>query len=71
MILNMSKLNNVKGNKYALTKGTLLAIDRLGNIKDYPADSRGWKVVPNVLNMVLNGQIKFHRVASEETPKED
>ena len=77
MIMDLDKLINLKGNKYLMTRATNLAIDRLGNIKGYPEDTRAWKVVPCVLSMVLNDKIKFHRVqpadaaAITETPEEE
>ncbi|MGL4369042.1 MAG: hypothetical protein ACRCUT_05135 [Spirochaetota bacterium] len=69
MIISLDKLINLKGNKYLMTKATLLAVDRIGNIKGYPDDdAHGWKVVPCVLDMVLNEKIKFLRTAAQ--PKE-
>ena len=65
MIISLDKLINLKGNKYLVTRAANLAIDRLGNIKDYPDNGRGWKVVPCVLGMVLDEKIKVHRVAPE------
>ena len=70
MIISLDKLINTKGNKYMMTKATLLAVDRIGNIKGYPDDGRSWKVVPCVLSMVLNEKIKFHRVEPAEKPEE-
>ena len=70
MIISLDKLINLKGNKYLVTRAANLAIDRLGNIKDYPDNGRGWKVVPCVLNMVLDEKIKFHRVAPEAPAEE-
>ena len=70
MIISLDKLINLKGNKYLVTRAANLAIDRLGNIKDYPEDGRGWKVVPCVLSMVLNEKIKFHRVEPAAKPEE-
>ena len=70
MIMTLDKLINLKGNKYLVTREANLAIDRLGNIKDYPEDGRGWKVVPCVLSMVLNEKIKFHRVEPAAKPEE-
>lgn len=71
MIINLDKLINLKGNKYLMTRATNLAIDRLGNIKGYPDDERAWKVVPCVLNLMLDNSVKFHQVdapaAAQET----
>lgn len=71
MIISLDKLINLKGNKYLVTRAANLAIDRLGNIKDYPENGRGWKVVPCVLGMVLDEKIKFHRVAPEAAAEEE
>lgn len=73
MIIALDKLINLKGNKYLMTRATNLAIDRLGNIKGYPDDERAWKVVPCVLNLMLNNNVKFHQVdapvEAAETPE--
>ena len=71
MIIALDKLIDLKGNKYLVTRAANLAIDRLGNIKGYPEDNaRGWKVVPCVLDMVLNEKIKFHQPAAAEKAEE-
>lgn len=59
MIISMDKLINVSGNRYVFTKAVLTAIDRKDNIQGYPHDDRGWKVVPHVLRMTLDNEIKF------------
>jgi hypothetical protein len=60
MIIPMDKLINVGGNRYMFTKAVLTAIDRKDNIQGYPyEDSRSWKVVPHVLHMMLDDEIKF------------
>ena len=72
MIIALDKLINLKGNKYLVTRATNLAIDRLGNIKDYPDEKTiGWKVVPCVLDMVLEEKIKFHQPEPEEAAAEE
>jgi hypothetical protein len=60
MIISLEKLINVKGNKYTFSNAANTAIDRKDNIKDYPhGNVRSWKVVPHVLEMILNGKIKY------------
>jgi hypothetical protein len=66
MIISLEKLMNVKGNKYIFTKATNTAIDRRDNIKDYPDGERMWKVVPTVLQLMLEEKIKFHMKKEEE-----
>ncbi|HNX60613.1 MAG TPA: hypothetical protein PKK43_16035 [Spirochaetota bacterium] len=66
MIISLDKLINVKGNKYLFTKGTNTAIDRRDNITGYPEDARNWKVVPTVMQMMLEGKVKFYLKTEEE-----
>jgi hypothetical protein len=66
MIISLDKLINVKGNKYLFTKGTNTAIDRRDNITDFPQESLNWKVVPTVLEMVLQGKVKYYLKKDEE-----
>ena len=68
MIISLEKLVNVKENRYLFTKGVDLAIDRLGNIKGYPEDSKSWKTVPCVLQMVLDKKINYY--ATDDTALE-
>lgn len=69
MIISLDKLINVKGNKYLFTKGTNTAIDRRDNITGYPEEARNWKVVPTVLQFMLEGKVKFY-LKSEDEVKE-
>ena len=60
MIISLEKLMNVRGNKYIFTKAANTAIDRRDNIKEYPEGERMWKVVPTVMQLLLEGKIKFY-----------
>lgn len=60
MNISLDDLINAKGNRYTLTKAAGIAIDRKDNIKNYPDAERTWKIVPIVMQMVLDGKIKFH-----------
>ncbi|HEY1405106.1 MAG TPA: hypothetical protein VF857_00715 [Spirochaetota bacterium] len=66
MIIQLDKLINVKGNKYLFTKATNTAIDRRDNITNYPEDARNWKVVPTVLQIMLDEKVKFYLKEGEE-----
>jgi hypothetical protein len=59
MIISLDKLIDVRGNKYLFTKAAHTAIDRKDNIKDYPHEERGWKVVPTVLQMMFDGKVNY------------
>lgn len=65
MIIPLDKLNSFTGNKFEISKAAMMAVTRLHNIKNYPEPDLNWKIVPNVLQMVLDDQIHFQR--SEES----
>lgn len=59
MIIPLDKLLTLNTNKYVFTKGVMKAVDLVGNIKNYPESDLNWKVVPNVLRLALDGEIKL------------
>ena len=59
MIIPMSKLLTLGGNKYVFTRATMNAVEKIGNMKDYPEDNKSWKVVPNILKLALDEKIKY------------
>ena len=59
MIIPLDKLLTFNTNKYIFTKGVMKAVDMVGNIKNYPENDLNWKVVPNVLKLALDGEIKL------------
>ena len=59
MIIPLDKLKTYDKNKYVFTKAVMKAVDKVGNIQNYPEKNLNWKVVPHVLKMVLDGEIKF------------
>ncbi len=59
MIIPMDKLVVYNSNKYIFTRAAMKAVDKVTNIKDYPEENYNWKVVPNVLKLVLNSDIKL------------
>ena len=63
MILPLEKLMVYGGNKYYFTKAAMKAVDKVANIRQYPqyADQNlNWKVVSNVLRLMVNDEIKMH-----------
>ncbi len=62
MIIPLDKLIAYNENRYQLTCASMKAVDKLGNIKDYPEDDKNWKIVSNILNLVLNDNIHFQEV---------
>ena len=59
MIIPLDKLLVYNKNKYVFTKAVMRAVDKVANIKDYPENDLNWKVVPNVLKLSLDENIKF------------
>jgi hypothetical protein len=70
MIIPLDKLLVYNENRYTLTRAAMEAVDRVANISTYPED--GWKLVPNILKLVLNNEVKYHQVApGEENSQEE
>ncbi len=65
MTIFLDKLLANKDNKYLFTKAAMSAIEKKGNIKDYPEEDEG-KLVSNILNLILDNKVKYS-VENEET----
>ncbi|MFW6365140.1 MAG: hypothetical protein ACOC2H_01555 [Spirochaetota bacterium] len=68
MIIPLDKLNSFKKNKFEFSKAAMMAVTRLKNIKGYPEPDLNWKIVPNILKMMLDEDIQYQR--SKEIEKE-
>jgi len=44
------------------------AVEKIGNMRSFPEDDSKWKVVPNILKLMLNNDVKF--INYEEPEKE-
>ena len=64
MIIPIEKLFGYDSNKYIFTKAAMKSIDKVGNMRGYPEKDTNWKVVPNVLKLLLNEEVKYKK--SEE-----
>ncbi len=64
MIIPLDKLISYKGNRYIFTKASMVMVDKLDNIPEYPDGEDKWKVVPHILNIALNEKVKY--ILSEE-----
>ena len=60
MIIPLKKLVAFDKNKYVFSKASMVAIDKLGNVQGYPDEEDGWKIVPNILKMMLDEDIKYN-----------
>ncbi len=66
MIIPLDKLLKYNENKYIFTKAIMKAVDKIGNIKDYPEENHNWKVVPNILKLALEEKLKVDFEFEEE-----
>ncbi len=69
MIIPFEKLLSVKDNKYVFTKALMRAVDKIGNIKEYPEENINWKVVPNIIKLVMEGKLKYGVTENPEESK--
>lgn len=70
MIIPLDKLLRYNTNKYIFTRATMEAVEKIGNIKKFPADETKWKVVPHVLRLILGEDVKFIYTKEPEDDKE-
>lgn len=68
MIIALDKLLTFEGNRYILTKALMRAVDKVNNIKDYPEGNKNWKVVPNIIRLMLDDKLKYE--FNEPEPEE-
>ena len=68
MIIPLDRLLRYNKNKYIFSRATMEAVEKIGNMKKFPVDDTKWKVVPNILKLMLNDDLKFdyHEVAEKE-----
>ncbi|MGB4268501.1 MAG: hypothetical protein WBK20_04890 [Spirochaetota bacterium] len=59
MIIPLDKLIAFDNNRYIFSCAAMKVVDKLGNIEGYPESDKNWKVVPNILNLMLNNTIKY------------
>jgi hypothetical protein len=59
VIIPLEKLIAYNQNRYIFSRATMVMVDKIGNIKEYPEEDTNWKVVPNILLLALNETIKF------------
>jgi hypothetical protein len=59
VIIPLDKLLRYNSNKYIFTRATMESVEKIGNIRKFPDDDTKWKVVPNILRLVLQEDVKF------------
>jgi hypothetical protein len=70
VIIPLDKLLRYNTNKYIFTRATMETVEKIGNIKKFPTDDTKWKVVPNVLQLVLQEDVKFIFTKEPEEEKD-
>ncbi len=60
MIIPLKKLLAKTDNKFEFTKAAMLAVSRLEKIRDYPESDHNWKIVPNILKIVLEEKVHLY-----------
>ncbi len=59
MIIPLDKLIAFNSNRYIFSCAAMKVVDKLGNIEGYPESDKNWKVIPNILNLMLNNTINY------------
>lgn len=59
MIIPLEKLVAFNRNKYIFSRASMIVIDKVGNVQGFPDEEEGWKIVPNILKMMLDESIKY------------
>jgi hypothetical protein len=67
VIIPLDKLLRYNTNKYIFTRATMESVEKIGNIRKFPTDESKWKVVPNILRLILNEDVKF--IYTKEDPE--
>jgi hypothetical protein len=58
-MIPMDKLMAFDRNKYVFCRASMSAVDKILNIEEYPTEGESWKVVPNILKLMLNNQLQY------------
>jgi hypothetical protein len=68
VIIPLDKLLRYNKNKYIFSRAIMEAVEKIGNMKTFPDDESKWKVVPHVLKLMLDEDVKFlyHEVPEQE-----
>lgn len=68
MIIPLDKLLRYNKNKYIFSRANMEAVEKIGNMRKFPEDETKWKVVPNILRLMLDDDLRFdyHEDADQE-----
>jgi hypothetical protein len=71
MIIPLDKLISYDKNRYILTRASMGAVDRIEGLTDYLIEGEQWKIVPNILRLMLDGTVQFELLPEKEEDKKD
>jgi len=59
MIIPLDKLISYDQNRYILTRASMETVDRIESLTGELVEGEEWKIVPNVLRIVLGEKVKY------------
>lgn len=62
MIIPLRKLLAKTDNRFEFTKASMDAVTRLEKIRDYPESDHNWKIVPNILKLMLDERLQYRKL---------
>lgn len=70
MIIPLDKLISFDENRYVMTRVAMAAVDRIESLTPVLVEGEQWKIVPNVLRLLLNGSIQHVLIPESDIDKE-
>jgi hypothetical protein len=65
MIIPLDKMAAVNTNKYAFTRASMIAVDKLDRVDKYLDSDQKWKIVSHTLRLMLDGTLHFTQLEDE------
>ncbi len=59
MIISIDKLVSYDQNRYIMTRAAMTVVDNIEAVTDMMIEGEEWRIVPNVLRLILDGKVKF------------
>lgn len=67
-MIPLHKLISLSSNKYIFSRAAMKTIDRIDNIDGFEEVKGNWKIVPAILKLMLDENIKYN-ISEEEKGK--
>lgn len=68
-MIPLDKLVSLRRNKYIFSRACMVAVDKIGNIKGYPEGDDSWRIVPNIMKLMLDEEVQYELDPKNETTK--